>query len=64
MSDADEARLITLACSPAPAGHARWSLRLLTERAVALAVAPPVSREAVRRTLKKTVSSRGGCGGG
>lgn len=61
---ADEARLITLACSPAPAGHARWSLRLLAARAVELEVVPPVSRELVRRTLKKTPSSPGGCGGG
>jgi hypothetical protein len=61
---AGEARLIALACSPAPDGHARWSLRLLAERAVELEVVPPVSRELVRRTLKKTRSSRGGCGGG
>jgi len=61
---AEEARLIALACSPAPAGHARWSLRLLAERAVELEVVPPVSRELVRRTLKKTLSSPGGCGGG
>jgi hypothetical protein len=57
---ADEARLIALACSPAPAGHARWSLRLLAE----LEIVPPVSRELVRRTLKKTPSRPGGCGGG
>lgn len=61
---AEEARLIALACSPAPDGHARWSLRLLADRAVELEVVPPVSRELVRRTLKKTRSSPGGCGGG
>jgi hypothetical protein len=61
---ADEARLLALACSPAPEGHARWSLRLLAERAVTLEVVPPVSRELVRRTLKKTRSSRGGCDDG
>jgi hypothetical protein len=61
---ADEARLIALACSPAPAGHARWSLRLLAERSVELEALPPVSRELVRRTLKKTRSSPGECGGG
>ena len=61
---AGEARVLALACSPAPAGHARWSLRLLAERAVALELVPPVSRELVRRTLKKTRSSPGGCGGG
>jgi len=61
---AAEARLITLACSPAPAGHARWTLRLLAERSVELEAVPPVSRELVRRTLKKTRSSPGGYGGG
>ena len=61
---AGEARLIALACSPAPAGHARWSLRLLADRAVALEIVPPVSRELVRRTLKTTPSGPGGCGGG
>jgi hypothetical protein len=61
---AEEARLIALACSPAPAGHARWSLRLLAARAVELEMVPPVSRELVRRTLKKTPSNRGGSGGG
>ena len=61
---AEEARLLALACSPAPDGHARWSMRLLAERAVELQVVPPISRELVRRTLKKTASSRGGCGDG
>ena len=61
---AQEARLIALACSPAPGGHARWSVRLLAERSVELALVPPVSRELVRRTLKKMPSNRGGSGGG
>ena len=61
---AEEARVIALACSPAPEGHARWSLRLLADRAVELELVPPVSRELVRRTLKKTRSSPGGCDGG
>lgn len=61
---AEEARLLALACSPAPEGHARWTMRLLAARAVELELVPPVSRELVRRTLKKTVSSRGGCGDG
>ncbi|HEU5320905.1 MAG TPA: helix-turn-helix domain-containing protein, partial [Methylomirabilota bacterium] len=54
-----EARLIALACSAPPAGHERWSLRLLAERFVVPAVGEPVSHELVRRTLKKTTSSRG-----
>ncbi len=49
-----EARLIALACSDPPEGRARWSLRLLADRLVALGVVEDISHEAVRRTLKKT----------
>jgi transposase len=59
-----EARLVALACSPPPAGNARWSVRLLAARVGELAELPPIGRELVRTTLKKTGSSRGGCGGG
>lgn len=53
-----EARLIALACSQAPEGRERWSLRLLADRAVELGVVQSVSHETVRKTLKKTTSSR------
>ena len=49
-----EARLVALACSEPPAGAARWSLRLLADRLVELAVVEAVSYQTVRRTLKKT----------
>jgi transposase len=55
---ANEAHLIALACSAPPAGHERWTLRLLADRFVTLA-GEPISYETVRRTLKKTSSSRG-----
>lgn len=64
LSSDQEARLIALACTPAPGGRARWSVRLLAARAVELAELPPVSRELVRTTLKKTGSSRGGSNAG
>ncbi len=54
-----EARLIALACSEPPEGQARWSLRLLAEKLVELEVVEEeVSYQTVRRTLKKTPSSR------
>lgn len=59
LSPDQEARLIALACPPAPDGRARWSVRLLADRVVELAEMPPVSRELVRTTLKKTGSSPG-----
>jgi len=54
-----EAHLVALACSPAPKGRSRWSLRLLADKLVELEVVDDVSYETVRRTLKKTNSSRG-----
>lgn len=48
-----EARLIAVACGPAPEGRARWTLRLLADRLVELEVVENISYEAVRRTLKK-----------
>ena len=48
-----EARLLALACSEAPNGRARWSLRLLADELVALEVVDKISHEAVRRVLKK-----------
>ena len=49
-----EARLIALACSEAPEGRQRWTVRLLAEKAVELNLAPSVSHMTVQRTLKKT----------
>lgn len=52
-----DARLTALACSPAPEGRARWTVRLLAEKAVELKIAPSVSTMTVHRSLKKTNSS-------
>jgi len=54
-----EARLIALACSDPPDGRARWTMQLLADTLVELAVVPAVSDETVRRALKKTRLSRG-----
>jgi len=59
-----EARLIALACTSPPGGRAQWTLQLLADQVVLLEGLPPVSRELVRRTLKKTTSSPGQCGDG
>ena len=48
-----EAHLIALACSEAPEGHTRWTLRLLAEKMVELNHFSSVSHETIRRTLKK-----------
>lgn len=49
-----EAKLIALRCGEAPAGQGRWTLRLLADKAVELAIVPGISHETVRRVLKKT----------
>ena len=49
-----EARLITLACSKAPEGRQRWTVRLLAEKAVELKLASCISPMSVQRILKKT----------
>ncbi len=54
---AAEAKLIALACSPAPAGFARWSLRLLEEKVVELNIVEKASDNTIGRTLKKTSSN-------
>ena len=61
---AAEAKLIALACSPAPEGFARWSLRLLEEKVVELAIVGKASDNTIGRTLKKTRSSRTAIGNG
>ena len=59
-----EAHLIALSCSTPPSGQARWSLRLLADRAVELELVEALSHETVRRVLKKTNSSPGRRWGG
>ena len=54
-----EAHLIALACSEVPAGHVRWTLRLLADRMVALEYVDSLSYQTVRRVLKKTSLSLG-----
>ena len=55
----DEAKLTLIACSEAPEGRSRWSVRLLADKLVELEVVDSISRESVRKYLKKGMSSRG-----
>ena len=48
------ARLTALACSDAPPGYARWTLRLLAEKSVELGFVEAISHNHVRTILKKT----------
>ena len=59
MDGTAEAHLIALACSAAPEGRSRWTLRLLSDQMVVLEHVESVSYESVRRVLKKTSLSLG-----
>ena len=48
------AAVTALACTPAPTGHSRWTLRLLADRAVELGLVDTISHETVSQVLKKT----------
>lgn len=49
------AKLTALACSAAPVGHARWSLRLLADKVVELGYCKRISYVQVDKILKKTL---------
>jgi transposase len=49
-----EAHVIAVAYTPAPEGHARWTLRLLAEKVVEMGFVASISHETVRQVLKKT----------
>ena len=53
LTDETQVRLVALACSPAPEGRTRWTLRLLADRAAVL-FEEKLSHESVRQALKKT----------
>ena len=59
-----EAQLIAVACSAAPEGRARWTMKLLADRLVELEVVGSIDPATVCRTLQKTRSSLGSSSSG
>ena len=53
LDGAKEAKLVAVCCSKAPAGRARWTLKMLADELVRLEIVEEISYETVRRTLKK-----------
>ena len=47
-----EAKIVQMACGPVPDGHSRWTIRLLEDE-LKVVLDEPISREAIRRALKK-----------
>lgn len=62
LTDKQCAHLIATACTPAPAGHDHWTLRLLADQVVQLGYADSFSHETVRRLLKKHPETLAGPG--
>ena len=59
LDGAQEAQLIAVACGAPPEGRARWTLKLLADKLVALDIIDTISPECVRTTLKKTTLNHG-----
>jgi transposase len=49
-----EAYLISIACSETPMGKAKWTLQMLADKMIELQYVEKISRETIRKTLKKT----------
>jgi len=54
-----EARLTQIACSKAPDGRRRWTLRLIADKLVELEIVDEISYETVRSCMKKKRLNRG-----
>jgi transposase/predicted DNA-binding protein len=48
-----EAQLVALACTEAPIGYSRWTIRLLTKTAIELEIVEEIGRETIRLVLKE-----------
>jgi hypothetical protein len=59
LDGAQEAQLIAVACRAPPAGRARWTLKLLADKLMALGISDTIGPECVRTTRKKTSLNHG-----
>jgi transposase len=64
LTGVQEAHVIAMACTPAPEGRARWTLRLLADKVVELGFTDSIAHETVRQVLKKMPSNRGSTSNG
>ncbi len=58
------AKITALACSAAPQGHARWTLRLLADKSIELGFCDNISHTTIGEVLKKTDFNRTSSGRG
>lgn len=57
LSTTQALQIASIQCTEPPPGFARWTLRMVTARALELEIVEAVSVETVRTTLKKTMST-------
>jgi len=50
----EKAKITAIACSKAPQGHSRWTVRLLADKVVELDIVDSISHMSIERILKKT----------
>ncbi len=64
LGGAEEAVMVVMACSPVPDGHDHWTLRMLRDKLLELAVVEHVSASTIHDRLKKMNSKRGSANSG
>ncbi|WKN42783.1 helix-turn-helix domain-containing protein [Tunicatimonas pelagia] len=57
IGESEEAHITTLACSNPPEGRKQWTIRLLRDKVVELGYVETISRESVRKILKKSAQT-------
>ena len=55
----EEAHITSIACSEPPKGRKRWTIELITDTVIELGYIEKISRESVRKVLKKVNSNPG-----
>jgi transposase len=64
LAGADEAVLVSIACSPVPDGHDHWTVRMLQVKLVEMGVVEHIGRSTIHDRLKKMTLSRGSANSG
>jgi transposase len=57
LDGAIQARITAIACSTPPEGHSGWTLQMIRDKTIELLIVDSVSKEGVRKVLKKRISA-------
>jgi transposase len=64
LAGAEEAVLVAIACSPVPEGHDHWTIRMLRDKLIELAIVDGISASTIQDKLKKMNLSPGSANSG